>query len=684
MVFACLLPAATPERSNDLAALRRLPIRFEPAAGGGERIYEARGIDYQMAISPSGGKISLRTPEGERDGISLTVEGANPAAKATPADRLPGGTNFMLGKDTSKWRSNVPGYKRVTYSNVLPAVDLAWYGAAGQLEFDFIVKPGGDPGQIRVKYAGQQKLSLDADGNLVIDTGHTLLTQKAPAVYQKDGEKMRLVTASYELRGGGVVGYHVGAYDRRLPLIIDPVLVYAGYFGGDLTDTIAGVARDSRGRIYLAGTTQSSEIPVTDSGVQGGQRGSSDGFVIVLDPARPADSQVIYATYFGGAGADQVTGIGIDAQSRIFLTGVTQSTDFPMSAFPRQGTGAGGWDTFFTVIDSTQEGGAGLVYSTYMGGAKLDWATAIAVRPDGTAAVVGYTDSTDFPKIGNSQQGSAVGARDAFVAIFDVFQTLSYTTYLGGVRTDYARAAAFAPDGSLFVVGSTVSTDFPVAGAAFHNEYYGGGDAFLSKFDPSGLLVYSTFLGDGGLEEGTAVAAISADRVVVAGVTLSNAYPTVGALASPRRGDTDIFVSALDISKPTSEQLTFSTLVGGSETEVPYSLVIDLAGQAVLTGYTTSLDFPVSADAIQSSNGGGSTDAFVLRLNLTQQGTSAITYSSYIGGAGRDIGFSALREPNGRFVIGGSTSSRRIVPASSSDSPWQPGAGDGFIAIVAP
>ncbi|MBC7924702.1 MAG: hypothetical protein H7039_03520 [Bryobacteraceae bacterium] len=669
LACACTTIAATSHANQ----LNRLPIRFEPTRMEG--IFEARGLTYKMALSASECLLDLKSS----GTLRMRLQNANKAAEVVKGAPLPGTVTYLRNAD---FRPSVPGYKRLTWKEVLPGIDVAYYGANGQLEFDYIVTPRAEPSAIRVQYQGQKQLSIDSEGNLMIDTGAATLVQKAPAVYQRlKDSSLRLVAAGYELRGDGVVGYRVSSYDKSLPLIIDPVLVYSQYLGGSASEGGGFVARDSRGRLYVAGTTSSTDFSATDGTLQLIPGGLSDAFLTVYDPA---SNQQVYSTFFGGSGADRVTGLAIDAGGRAFLTGGTSSTNFPVSQFPAQGVRSGDTDAFFTVIDPARAGSEALVYSTYLGGSGNDQGSAIAVRADGTAAVAGYTDSTNFPLQGTSAQGANAGARDGFLAVFDIFQTFSYATYLGGGRTDYARAVAFAGDGSILVAGTTLSGDFPTTGTPRQTEANGGGEAFVSRYSPSGTLTYSTYFGDGGLEEATAIAAGPGNRIWFAGFTTSNNLPLVGPSISQRDGATDIFVAGLDTSVPPGQQLYFATLIGGNESEVPYSLTANAAGQLVVAGYTTSLNFPVAGGPIQASFGGGSTDAFLLGIDSAQTGTAALTYSTYLGGAGTDIAFSGLGEANGRYLVSGSSTSRRVPATNSADSPNSPGAGDGFVLVVAP
>lgn len=669
---ACLLPASTPANTRGVDAIGAMPVRFEPARVPG--FYEARGVQYRMAVSAEGALLDLSA----KGAVRFHIQGANREAAAVPSSMQSGRTNYFVGNDR---RTDVPGYNKVTWQEVLPGIDVAYYGANGQVEFDFIVRPGADPAGIAVRYEGQKHLSLDGDGNLLIDTGSTVVTQKAPAVYQRKGESMRLVAAGYELRGNGVVGYKVGTYDRELPLIIDPIL-FSQYLGGSASESAARVARDSRGRYYIAGTTSSSDFFTTDESYQPTPSGSSDGFLIVIDPAR--GSTPVYSTFFGGSDQDKVTGMAIDAQGRAYLTGATRSGDFRVSQYPFQGTLQGTSDAFFTVIDPNLNGVESLVYSTYMGGTKTDEATDITVRADGSAVIVGFTDSGDFPMRGTSFNAGNSGARDAFLAVYDPFQTFAYSTYLGGARTDYARAVALGADNSMFVVGTTLSGDFPTTQNAWSANPLGGGDAFLAKYNADGGLVYSTYIGDGGLEEATGVVAGAGNRVWVTGFTLSDNYPLTGAPVNLRSGPSDMFVTGIDTSVSGGPGMFYSTLIGGTDTEVPYRITADASGQVLVAGYTNSLDFPTAGGPIQPTFGGGSTDGFVLRLNPAQQGTAALVYSTFLGGSGTDIAYDATVFLNNRYLVVGSSGSLRVPSSNTNTSPNTAGIGDGFIVVVTP
>jgi len=362
-------PSAAAREATTGSVLQSLPIRFEPSGHNGD--FDARGLGYRMSVSATGGQVDL----GAGTSIGFRIQDGNAGASVRPEKKQPGVTTYFLG---SERRTSVPGYGRVTYGDVLPGIDISYYGANGRIEFDFFVQPGADPSSIAVHYSGQKHLNLDAEGNLVIDLGGQQLTQKAPAVFQKlRDSSIRIVAAGYELRGDGLVGYQVGSYDHSLPLVIDPVLVYANYVGGTSADSVTRVVRDARGRLYVAGTTGSSDFVVTDNTLQLTPGGLSDAFLIILDPGT---NQQLYSTFFGGSGVETVTGLGVDSAGRAYLTGVTASSDFPMSRFPVQGVLNGTSDAYFVVIDPSQ-GPEGLVYSTYLGGSADETPTDMAVQP---------------------------------------------------------------------------------------------------------------------------------------------------------------------------------------------------------------------------------------------------------------------------------------------------------------
>ena len=356
------------------------------------------------------------------------------------------------------------------------------------------------------------------------------------------------------------------------------------------------------------------------------------------------------------------------------MTGSTGSTNFP-TATPLQATNAGTTDAFVTKLDAT---GAALLYSTYLGGGGDEQSNGIAVDTTGQAYVTGYTPSTDFPTVTPFQATLAGGSKlgDAFVTKLSAAGTsLLYSTFLGGSSIEQGRSIAVDGAGQAYVTGHTSSTDFPTV-TPVQVSLAGGTDAFVTKFNAAGTsLLYSTFLGGGGNEEGKGIAVDPTGQAYVTGVTTSTNFPTVTPFqATFAGGFDDAFVSKLDV---TGASLLYSTYLGGSNRDLGLGITVDGSGQAYVTGFTDSTDFP-TATPLQATNA-GSEDAFVTKLNAAG---ASLLYSTYLGGSGSDGGSGVAVDGSGQAYVTGSTRSANFPTVTPFQATYAGGFDDAFVTKI--
>ncbi len=651
-------------RAGMAAAFADLPLAFEPnlgQAGGGVSylVHHGRAV---TAFSSGGTTTSMGGKQ-----VTMALTGAA-EQDFSGTDELPSKTNYFLGSDQSKWQSDIPNYGKLLAKDVYPGIDLAYYGTNSQLEHDFIVSPGADYKQIAFGFTGQDDLSLNDQGNLVLHAGDETLTLNAPVTYQAGEHEKHTIPSRFELNDGTVTVAVADTYDPAKPLIIDPALVYSTYLGGSGSDTGYGIAVDANGNAYVVGSTDSSDFP-TASPYQGSNAGGTrDVFVAKLNAA---GSALVYATYLGGSADDSPSntgGIAVDGDGNAYLAGLTSSTDFPTSS-PYQASRNGSQDAFVTKLNAA---GSALVYSTYLGGSSSDLARGIAVDAAGSAYVAGDTLSSNFPTV-SPIQGSYAGGIDAFAVKFNAAgSALTYATYLGGGSSDSAYGIAVDAGGNAYLSGTTTSTDFPTS-SPYQGSSGGGQDAFVTKLNAAGsALVYSTYLGGSGSENGQSIAVDGTGSAYVTGFTGSSNFP----MSSPFQGSLggggiDAFVTKLDSAGST---LPYSTYLGGNGTDVGANLVVDASGNAYVIGQTTSTDFPVEL-AYQGGNSGG-IDVFITAIDTA--GT-ALVYSTYFGGSSTDSGARIALGLNGNVFVTGSTNSANF-PAVA---PFQGTSGGGTDAFVA-
>jgi len=633
-----------------------IPLSFEPNVGQEtpEVRYLAKNSTYTLYLAD--GEMLLN---GRRQApLKMTFVNASLAARIVGDGQQVSTSNYLIGNDSSKWRTGVPNYGRARYRSVYPGIDLVFYGHdGGDVEYDWIVSPSADPSRIRLRFENATRLRVDRQGDLVIELGETAYRQKKPVAYQNVGGKRVEVDATWRLHGKDA-WIRIGTYDRTRPLIIDPVLYYSTYLGGSGNDYAYAVAVDGLGNTYVTGGTASTNFPTTNP-LQGSLRGTNDVFVTKINAAGTAK---IYSTFLGSGGVDEGRGIAVNSLGEVYVTGSAGFSDFPTKN-AIQATWGGSGDAFLTKLDST---GASLVYSTYLGGSAIDYGTAIALDPAGNAYVTGVTFSTNFPTV-NAFQSAKGLQQDAFVAkINPSGSAYLYVTYLGGNNVDEAYGIATDTSGNAYLTGWTQSTNFPMQ-SPIRGSNAGGVDGFVTKLNPAGsALVYSTYLGGTGNDYGTAIAVDASSNAFVTGVTASDDFP----LANPidnllgSHAVDDVFVAKLN---PAGSALVYSTYLGGGSQDDAYAIAIDKAGNAYVTGRTNSSDYPL-VNPIQVTR--FAFDMFVTEINASG---SALLFSTFLGGSGSESGRGIAIDSLGNIHIAGESTSTdfpvaRAVQTSSGGS----------------
>jgi hypothetical protein len=633
-----------------------LPLAFEPNRGQADpRIrFVARGRGYTISLRSTEASFAL----GATGRIGMRLVSGNRAARLLAQGPLPGKVNYLLGNDHSKWLTGVPTYARLVARDVYPGVDVAYYGRQNRFEYDLIVRPGASASAISLQFAGARGLRLLPNGDLNMRLAGSHVRQLPPQIYQRVDDTRRRVEGRFVLRGDRV-GFALGRYDHSRPLVIDPALAYSTYLGGIPNDSGSAIAVDASGSAYVAGWTESQDFPTVNPvqpSIGDDFFGYGDVFVSKLNPAGTA---LVYSTYLGGKLPDAACGIAVDAAGNAYLTGYTESANFP-TASPLQASKAGGSEDAF--VSKLNAAGNGLVYSTYLGGSgdtgEFGWA--IAVDPSGNAYVTGTTTSPNFPTVNPLQPtlNGALNGGDAFVSKLNAAGTaLVYSTYLGGSGGEQGFGIAVDSAGSAYVAGDTLSTDFPTANPLQAAKGGGYDDAFVSKLNPAGnALVYSTYLGGSGSEFANGVALDSAGDAYLTGNTDSTNFPIVSPLQAANAGGVyDAFVSKVNAG---GSALVYSTYLGGSDDENNRAIAVDADGSAYITGFTNSTDFP-TANPIQAANAGPA-DAYVSKVSPA--GT-ALVYSTYLGGSGGDAGDGIAVDSAGSAYVIGDTGSTNFPTA---------------------
>ena len=739
----------------------KLPLSFEPNSGqtDGNVRFLSRGPGYTLFLTgdqavlrlkskssiPSRqapvtraslqrggsrkGQSTLSEPQKKADAVlSMQLVGANPKVITGGTDELPGKSNYFIGSDPQKWRTHVPTYARVKYSNVYPGVDLVYYGnQSGQLEYDFVVAPGANPAAIVLSVApgvqqegqnsrignqssaGRTAVRIAPDGDLLVHLRDGDVRLHKPLVYQGNssfsllenlnahsgykatvGESRTIVESHYVLSASNQVRFDLGPYDHTRPLCIDPILYYSTYMGGAVSDTGNGIAIDSNGDAYIAGTTSSPSFPNAANSLNGT---AQDAFITELNPTGTA---VVYYTYLGGTGADAAYGVAVDSLSNAYVTGVTYSGDFPTvnplpgSVYnnpPAGYTGRTGPNSYAVAngtgfVAELPVGGASLLFSTYLGGSKGsggvtgvtaaagDIARGIAVDPACTSSscvdVTGTTLSADFPVTSSSNTYETYplsGAQAAFVTKLNwngSTLTTPYSTLLGGISMgdmDAGNAIAVDSSGNIYVTGQTHSPDFPSVNSLPSTDYgstssgyiRNWGNAFITELNPeTSSLLFSTFLG-GNTGYGDSANGIAVDpngNIYVAGLTYSEDFPHPNAFpGTTPTGTKNTYADTepCDTCSPygtgfvaeinpweTPAALAYSTYLGGSSGtgDSAQAIAVDEYGDAYVVGTTRSANFPTAQNMTYSSGN--------FFNNSTLPGASA-TFASEISANGAGL-----------------------------------------------
>ena len=687
----------------------KLPLSFEANQGqAGKHVkFLTRGPGYMLLLTEKEAMLSLssRKPEtGDKkeetselsfptrpspmaaDAAQVTTSvlrmklaGASLAARPIGVDELPGKVNYFIGNDPKNWRTNIPTYAKIRYKNVYPGIDLVYYGNQAQLEYDFVVAPGADPGNIALAFEGSTDRQgfhpprIDEKGNVLIESGSSILQLNQPVIYQARGSETgaapksntrnsKRVDGHFVLTASNRIRFELGPYDKSQPLIIDPALVYSTFLGGTTANSSAGVssmAVDSSGNAFLSGGA-SSPFPTTAGAFD---TNTEPHFIAKMNPT---GSALIYSTFFGSLSETALCGefqggIALDSSNNAYLTGYTTATDFPVTtgAFQTKLGNPQGCSAFVTKLNNT---GSNLVYSTYLGGTNgLDIGFGITVDSSGNAYVAGQAGSTDFPTNNAIQSMYGGGQSDAFVTELNPNGNgLVFSTFLGGTAGDAAGALAIDGAGAIYVGGSTSSSDFPTKNPLQATNK--GSNAFITKLAPGGSsLVYSTYLGGSGTEFTFGLVVDGLGNAYVGGQTLSPDFPTV----KPFQASCPSTHACLFAAKVNSagSALIYSTYLGGSGSQGQFGRVfaVDASGNAYLAGQTWAPDFPL-LNPIQTTYGGNA-DAFVTVLDPTG---SALVFSTYLGGSGRDRNGSVGLDSAGHLYVAGVT--------ESTDFPVLPGA----------
>jgi len=636
-----LLPLAESDISRTLATMEGWFSGNRGQVKNPEIRFVHASSSYSIGFLRSGYLITLRGVGKHTSVLRVTFEGANPV-EPEGWEELSHRSNYFIGNDSAAWRTNVPNYKKMVYRELYHGIDLVFSTTAQGLKYDFLVSPGARPEEIRYFYEGVDDVSTDAQGRLHITTPSGGLVEDAPFSYQVVGGKEQEISSSY-LTDGSSVGFTLGNYDPTTALVIDPLL-YSSFFGGEKADHGYAITLDSGNNVYVTGETRSPDFPTTPGCFDDTQDEYGDVFVFKLSLD---SSTLLFSTFIGGTNGEGGNDITVDSENNTYLTGVTSSSDFPITSGCLDDSHNGNNDAFVCKLNSD---GSDLLYSTFIGGGSQDRGESIVIDSDNDAYVTGATGSSDFPISPGCFDDSYNGGYDVFVVRLNSnASSFRYSTFIGGDNEDVGKDIVLDLGNNAYITGWTASSDFPVDSRCFDFTFNGYHDVFVCKLSHGGSsLRYSTFVGDESWDSGMSLVLDNVKNVYVTGTTDSPDFPTTeGAFDERHNGGYDAFVCKLDSN---GEELVYSSFIGGSKSEkYDTSIALDPEKNVYITGDTYSSDFPTSSGCFDDSyNGEG--DVFVCKLN---QDGSTLLYSTFLGGSYDDWGFDIVLDQGSNAYVAG-------------------------------
>lgn len=641
-------------------------------------------------------------PEIQPELLKLSFLNANKNPKLVAEKIQKTRFNYFIGRNPERWKSDIPTYSSVNYKEIYKDIDLKVYGNNRQLEYDVVIKPGGNPGVVKFRYEGASSLAVNQQGELEIELDHGTITQKAPYLYQEiDGRKIE-VSGSFKLLADNSYTFKIDSYDTSKQLVIDPVIEYSKYVGGTYFETGNAITLDSQGNAYITGTTESLDFPGS------GKIYSFDAFVTKIDTS----GVIEYSTIFGGRAEDWITGaireagndIAVDSSGNVHVTGSTTSTDFSTTTGAIQSSLAGNQiqthaDAFYTVLTPS----GNMSYSSYLGGSNIDLGHAIAVDDSGNALIAGstgrfhYSIPSSFPVVnalqsthgGGDNYSTSYYPPDGFVTKihFDAAApsntSIVFSTYFGGNDNDAIGGLALDNSGNIYITGSTRSTNLPGASTSLIQPTFGGSsDAFVTKISaPGDAILYSTYLGGNRTDYGTAIDVDSAGSAYLTGYinnpstippTVYN-FPLVNPIQTASAGEKDAFVTKINAA---GNSIDYSSLLGGNSSDRGLDIAVDSSGSAYVAGSTSSsLDFPIFNPINGHGQMLGISDGFIVRLTPSGAG---ILYSTFFGGdegtdpyaePGADHALGIAVDDNGNAYITGQTNSHCLPAPEAGNAP---------------
>ncbi|MBO0359725.1 gliding motility-associated C-terminal domain-containing protein [Hymenobacter sp. BT186] len=644
--------APTPTRQLQFVANRNQwekPVLFATDVPGGRLYLEQGRLMQALYDTKAVEELHHHKPDGRNHRIkahaySVTFVGANQQALVKGTEQTGEVSNYFLGKDQSKWASNVPSFGEVRYQRLYPGTDLRFYTSKDHLEYDFELAAGADAKQIKLRYEGPQKMSI-VKGALHIATSVGEVVEQSPVAYQVVGDKKVPVACRYVLSANNTLSFAFpNDYNHALPLVIDPILVYSSYTGSSASNYGYTATYDAQGNLYAGGVVFSSGYPTTTGAYDVSFAGSQDYGIMKFDPtAGTRQGSRIYATYVGGASDDHPHSMVVDPAGNLVILGSTSSSDFPTTTGAYDPTYNSGSDIVVSKLNPT---GTQLLASTFLGGSADDgqvngtldknyndtYRGDVTTDPQGNIYLATLTSSTNFPSMGGFQAAKSGGSDAAIVKFNPTLTGLVWSSFLGGSGDDAAYSVQVDSTGTVFVSGGTTSTNFPGTLGGLNRNYLGGSsDGFVARIVAAGNdLFQASYVGTSGYDQAYFLQLDRQGEVYLFGQT-DGAYPvSAGVYSNPNSLQ---FIHKLDRLLTTTR---FSTVIGngaGNSTNIsPTAFLVDNCGQILLSGFGGDIaNMPITGNAIQSNASGTSGNFGYFYIMQLSANASGLVYGTYFG-----------------------------------------------------
>jgi hypothetical protein len=641
----------------------RTDIDFRIGGNGVNLFVGSRALHYQW-VQPAGTKVIAGDTLQEYNTYRMDVQlvGANPNAKVVKEQKQ-GFYERYYTPQFGEQGGIAYAYQKVTYKEVYPNIDWVLYVKNNTVEYDFVVHPGGNVADIQLQYDGAISLKVNTDGSLTATTPMGSITEAAPISYQQaDGKPV----ASFFKQENNTVSFATGDYYGTL--VIDPTLSWATYYGGTGAETIrmGCTAGDNQGNVFFAGTTGSTSNIATVGSYQDTITGSTDVFIVKMNSSGVRQ----WATYYGGSGAENTYGIACDTFGNAFLSGYTASSSAIATSGAHQTTIGGSTDAFLVKFDTagTRQ------WATYYGGSAAEQGLAVCTDISGNVFLTGYTQSTSAIATTGGYQSSNAGGQDAFIVKFNPAGSRQWATYYGGSSTDQGLGVTCDLNKNVFLTGYTQST-LGIATSGSHQTTYGGGqDAYLAKFDSTGVIQWATYYGGTGLERAYSLTCGETGDIYMTGETTSTTMiASTGSFQDTYGGGAaDAFLVRFN----SNGIRLWATYYGHNGNDIGYGLTRSPLSDIYMTGRTSSTsNIAVSGTFQDTLNGTG--DAMLIKFDTS----GARIWGTYFGGEGSDIGYGVFCNNLSKVFVAGTTASYSgIATSGAHQTTYGGGTFDGFIA----